>query len=112
MRFYFSFFQPPRVLRCAAVALSALALCTAAYANSFGSLSSSVQMARDAKTAKITPHPGAQIPLNLKFINSHGKTVRLAQYFHSGRPVILDLINYQCWGVCGFVQTGVPFLAL
>lgn len=107
MRFYFSFFQPPRVLRCAAVALSALALCTAAYANSFGSLSSSVQMARDAKTAKITPHPGAQIPLNLKFINSHGKTVRLAQYFHSGRPVILDLINYQCWGVCGFVQTGV-----
>lgn len=91
----------------AVLALALLRLNASAFANSFGALTSAVQIKRDAKIAGITPHPGAQLPLNLQFINSHGKRVRLAQYFRSGRPVILDLINYQCWGVCGFVQMGV-----
>ncbi len=89
------------------IILAMAAFSPAVFGGTFGSLSSAVQMKRDAKSAKITPHPGAELPLNLQFINSHGKQVRLAQYFRSGRPVILDLINYQCWGVCGFVQTGI-----
>jgi protein SCO1/2 len=76
-------------------------------ANAFDSMQSSVQQSRDMKTASITPHPGAHLPLDMRFLNSHGKTVRLKDYFRQGRPVILDLINFQCWGVCGFVQAGL-----
>lgn len=76
-------------------------------ANAFDSMQASVQQSRDMKTASITPHPGGHLPLTLTFLNSHGKTVRLKDYFHQGRPVILDLINFQCWGVCGFVQAGL-----
>lgn len=76
-------------------------------ANAFGSMQASVQQSRDMKTASITPHPGAHLPLGLTFLNSHGKEVHLKDYFRQGRPVILDLINFQCWGVCGFVQAGL-----
>ena len=76
-------------------------------ANAFDSMQASVQQSRDMKTASITPHPGAHLPLMLTFLNSQGKAVRLKDYFHQGRPVILDLINFQCWGVCGFVQAGL-----
>jgi protein SCO1/2 len=76
-------------------------------ASAFGSMQTSVQQSRDMKTASITPHPGGHLPLTLTFLNSHGKTVRLKSYFHKGRPVIIDLINFQCWGVCGFVQAGL-----
>ena len=107
MRGYVVFYRLKWLALPAVMAAMLLGFKSSAFGSGFGSLSSAVQMKRDAKTAKITPHPGAQLPLNLQFINSHGKRVRLAQYFHSGRPVILDLINYQCWGVCGFVQTGV-----
>ena len=94
-------------------ALAVLALAAGLFApqrieaSEFGSMQSAVQQSRDMKTASITPHPGARLPLKLTFLNSHGKVVRLGDYFHQGRPVILDLINFQCWGVCGFVQVGL-----
>lgn len=91
----------------ALIATFALSALQKVDAGAFGSMETSVQQSRDMKTASITPHAGAHLPLTLTFLNSHGKTVRLKDYFHAGRPVIIDLINFQCWGVCGFVQAGL-----
>jgi protein SCO1/2 len=42
-----------------------------------------------------------QIPLDLTFKDETGKTVRLGDYFQSGRPVILNLVYYTCPMLCG-----------
>lgn len=73
----------------------------------FNSIQNAVQTSHDRVDAGISPHPGAKLPLNLAFTNSHGKQVRLGDYFHKARPVILDFVYFRCPGVCNFVQTGL-----
>ena len=42
-----------------------------------------------------------QLPLNLQFKDESGNTVKLGDYFHAGRPVILNLVYYTCPMLCG-----------
>ena len=42
-----------------------------------------------------------QVPLDLEFKDETGKTVKLGDFFHSGRPVILNLVYYTCPMLCG-----------
>ena len=48
-----------------------------------------------------------QVPLNLTFKDEQGKTVQLGDYFHHGRPVILNLVYYQCPMLCTEVLNGL-----
>jgi protein SCO1/2 len=48
-----------------------------------------------------------QVPLDLTFKDEQGKTVRLGDYFHDGRPVILNLVYYQCPMLCTEVLNGL-----
>jgi protein SCO1/2 len=48
-----------------------------------------------------------QVPLNLTFKDEQGKTVRLGDYFHEGRPVILNLVYFQCPMLCTEVLNGL-----
>lgn len=48
-----------------------------------------------------------QVPLNLEFRDETGKTVKLGDYFHEGRPVILNLVYYKCPMLCGEVLQGL-----
>lgn len=48
---------------------------------------------------------GAQIPLDLPFVDESGTDVTLRQYF--GKPVILALVYYQCPSLCNMVLNGV-----
>ena len=41
------------------------------------------------------------VPLDLEFKDETGKSVKLGDYFHSGRPVILNLVYYTCPMLCG-----------
>ena len=41
------------------------------------------------------------VRLDLQFKDEAGKTVKLGDYFHSGRPVILNLVYYTCPMLCG-----------
>lgn len=50
---------------------------------------------------------GEQVPLDLQFQDETGKTVKLGDYFRSGRPVILNLVYYECPMLCGEVLQGV-----
>lgn len=48
-----------------------------------------------------------QIPLDLQFQDEQGRTVKLGDYFQSGRPVLLSLVYYQCPMLCGEVLNGM-----
>lgn len=77
-------------------------------------LAATVAVAQETKTP---PPPGlanvsieqkldAQVPLDLQFKDEQGNTVKLADYFHSGRPVILSLGYYECPMLCSEVLNG------
>jgi protein SCO1/2 len=48
----------------------------------------------------------AQIPLELKFKDENGQSVRLGQYFRD-KPVVLALVYYECPGLCDLVLNGL-----
>lgn len=73
--------------------------------------------AQNAQETKTPPPPGlanvsidqkldAQVPLDLNFKDEQGNTVKLGDYFHSGRPVVLSLVYYECPMLCSEVLNG------
>ena len=48
----------------------------------------------------IQQHLNQQLPLDAKFVDETGKTVRLGQYFDGKRPVLLALVYYKCPILC------------
>jgi len=61
----------------------------------------------DLKGVGIDQRLDQQLPLDLQFNDEAGKRVRLGDYFHSGRPVILNLIYYTCPMLCGEELAGM-----
>ncbi|HVO60543.1 MAG TPA: SCO family protein [Terriglobales bacterium] len=61
----------------------------------------------DLKGVGIDQRLDQQLPLDLQFKDEAGKTVRLGDYFHSGRPVILNLVYYTCPMLCGEELAGL-----
>lgn len=55
----------------------------------------------------ITEKLDQQVPLDLTFTDENGQTVRLADYFHPGRPVILTLNYYSCPMLCTVQLNGL-----
>jgi len=58
------------------------------------------------KNVGIEQHLNEQIPPNLTFRDETGTTVRLADYFGK-KPMILNLVYYQCPMLCGEVLSGL-----
>jgi protein SCO1/2 len=48
----------------------------------------------------------SQVPLDAMFRDETGKIVRLADYFKSGRPVLLNFMYYRCPMLCSTVLEG------
>ncbi|HUI82916.1 MAG TPA: SCO family protein [Candidatus Binatia bacterium] len=90
-----------------ALQLALLALATFAVAqapSSFGDRS--IQPASQVKPPDlanigIDQRLNQPLPLELQFRDESGQTVRLGDYFHDGRPVILNLVYYTCPMLCG-----------
>lgn len=61
----------------------------------------------ELKRLKIDEHLGQKIPLDLRFTDDKGQPVTLGQYFGQGKPVILNLVYYDCPMLCTFVLNGV-----
>lgn len=49
----------------------------------------------------------AQVPLDLTFRDSTGKTVKLGDYFKSGKPVAFSLVYYGCTMLCPMTLDGI-----
>ena len=47
-----------------------------------------------------------ELPLDLSFRDETGRTVRLADYFNQGKPVLLSLVYYECPMLCNQVLNG------
>ena len=58
------------------------------------------------KNVGILQNLNEQIPAELTFRDESGKTVRLGEYF-GRKPVILNLVYYQCPMLCGEVLSGL-----
>lgn len=53
----------------------------------------------------ISQQMGAQVPLDLPFVDESGRDVTLGTY--TGKPVVLALVYYQCPSLCNMVLNGV-----
>lgn len=54
----------------------------------------------------VDEHLGATVDLNLTFTGENGYPVALGEYFHQGRPVILNLVYYNCPMLCTLILNG------
>jgi len=50
---------------------------------------------------------GAQLPLSAMFRDEQGHEVPLGTYFHSGKPVLLDIVYYNCTMLCNQSLSGL-----
>jgi len=75
-------------------------------------VSGAAQIVTEPRAERLPPQLGKvgieqrlnqQVPLNLRFRDEAGRTVNLGDYFHSGRPVVLSLVYYQCQMLCSQV---------
>ena len=61
----------------------------------------------DLKNVGIDQRLDQMLPLDLQFKDESGKTVKLGDYFQTGRPVILNLVYYTCPMLCGEELAGL-----
>jgi protein SCO1 len=59
------------------------------------------------KRADIEQRLNEQVPLDLTFRDESGREVRLAEYFKSGKPVVLSLVYYECPMLCNQILNGL-----
>ena len=50
---------------------------------------------------------GQALPLDATFVDEGGREVRLGDFFHDGRPVVLALVYYECPMLCDMVLNGL-----
>lgn len=62
---------------------------------------------REMEGVGVTEQLGAQLPLDLEFVDESGRPVRLGDYFDGRRPVILTLNYYNCPLLCGLLLNGM-----
>lgn len=59
------------------------------------------------RAASLEQQLGSQVPLDLEFTNSEGKQVRLADLMNNDRPVILNLVYFECPMLCNMTMDGL-----
>jgi protein SCO1/2 len=86
----------------ACIALIALALLAGASARAADDFTPG-----DSAGAKIAPKPDAPVPLDLTFKDEAAKTVKLGDYFHPDRPVVLSMVYFGCPKLCSLSLNGL-----
>jgi protein SCO1 len=61
---------------------------------------------RELEGVGIDEHLGRTIDLDLEFVAENGYPVKLKEFFYQGRPVILDLVYYNCPMLCTLILNG------
>lgn len=84
-----------------AILLCAVAPCAAAVASPNGPL-----LPKELRGIGIQQNLGAQLPLDARFADETGRSVRLGDYFGL-RPAVLALVYYQCTMLCNQILNGV-----
>jgi len=66
-------------------------------------LASSLALPPELENVSVVEQIGRNVDLNLTFTAENGYPVKLGDFFHAGRPVILDLVYYSCPMLCNLV---------
>jgi protein SCO1/2 len=97
-----------KAIRSMAIGLTlSAALCGAARAQFFTPPETKTVAPPGLEGVGIDQRLNEQVPLDLTFKNEQGRTVKLGDYFHQGRPVVLNLVYYQCPMLCTEVLNGL-----
>jgi protein SCO1/2 len=59
------------------------------------------------KDIRIEQHLGTQLPLEAKFEDETGQTVKLGDYFNHQRPAVVALVYYNCPMLCNQILAGL-----
>jgi protein SCO1/2 len=95
-----------------ALALAALSAAPAAARAQFWNRSAPQGTAPEVtptalEDVRIEEQLGAQVPLDLEFVDAAGRPYRLGQAFDGTRPVVLALVYYDCPMLCGLILSGL-----
>lgn len=82
---------------------SLLALAVLALCGNLSAGSPDEQKPRELEEVGVTEHLNEKVDLNLTFIGEDGYPHALKEYFHAGRPVVLNLVYYTCKMLCNVV---------
>ena len=75
---------------------------------SMGKAASAESSIRDPlSAASLEQRLGSQVPLDLQFTNSKGEKVRLADLMQNDRPVVLNLVYFECPMLCNMTMDGL-----
>ncbi|PSH03810.1 MAG: SCO family protein [Acidobacteria bacterium] len=85
----------------------AVTMCSAVMAQYFTPPETKTTAPPGLEGIGIDQHLNEQVPLNLTFNDEQGKPVKIGEYFHEGRPVILNLVYFQCPMLCTEVLNGL-----
>ena len=84
--------------RISLLTVSLLALSGLAFAQSREELKP-----KELEEVGVTEHLNEKVDLNLTFVAEDGYPHALKEYFHAGRPVVLNLVYYTCKMLCNVV---------
>ncbi len=59
--------------------------------------------ARNPMSIEVDEHLGQSVPLDLRFINQDGQSVRLGDYLADGKPLVLTMAYFHCPMLCDMV---------
>jgi protein SCO1 len=89
----------------------ALAACAACAAAMWPAASAHAQRTEplpdDLMEVGVTEHLNEQIPLDLTFVDTKGRTVKLSEYFDGQRPVVLTMNYSSCPMLCSMQLDGL-----
>ncbi len=85
-----------------ALALRSLCLCGVLFLPLFAEQ----RLPSELQGVGLEEHLNRPIDLDLTFIAENGYPVKLADYFHQGKPVILNLVYYTCPMLCNLLLNG------
>ena len=97
-------------LRCTAALAVGLATASLAFAQAVPRTDVGIPAAERPNVIKdidIEQKLDQQVPLDLAFKDETGRDIKLHEYFHQGRPIILVLAYYECPMLCTQVLNGL-----
>ena len=97
-------------LRCTAALVAGLATASLAFAQAVPRTDVGIPAAERPNVIKdidIEQKLDSQVPLDLAFKDETGRDIKLHEYFHQGRPIILVLAYYECPMLCTQVLNGL-----
>ena len=79
----------------------------AGAARALGQADEGAVVSQELKGIDVEQKLGAQLPLDLRFVDDKGRDVRLADYFDGKRPVLITFNYFKCPMLCGLQLNGL-----